>query len=86
MVGITDYNKELRAAEIYNRTDAFKRDMKLRPPVEGKLSELVRYHGLRRARYRGLAKLQLQCCFTAAAVNVKRWAKLRRQRGEAVAA
>jgi len=86
VVGITDYNKELRAAEIYNRTDAFKRDMKLRPPVEGKLSELVRYHGLRRARYRGLAKLQLQCCFTAAAVNVKRWAKLRRQRGEAVAA
>jgi IS5 family transposase len=50
--------------------------MKLRPPIEGKLSELTRYHGLRRARYRGLPKVQLQTFFTAAAVNIKRWIKL----------
>lgn len=75
-VGISMFNKELRQAEIYNQTEQFKKDMKLRPPIEGKLSELTRYHGLRRARYRGLIKVQLQTLFTAAAVNIKRWIKL----------
>jgi transposase len=72
-VGISEFNAELREAEAYNRTEAFKADMKLRPPIEGKLSELTRYHGLRRARYRTLRKVRLQCYFTAAAVNIKRW-------------
>ncbi|MBL8013323.1 MAG: transposase [Candidatus Omnitrophica bacterium] len=76
VVGISMFNKELREAEVYNTTDEFKKDMKLRPPIEGKLSELTRYHGLRRARYRGLVKVQLQSLFTAAAVNIKRWIKL----------
>lgn len=75
-VGISMVNTELREAEAYNMTEEFKEDMKLRPMVEGKLSELVRYHGLRRARYRGLKKLNLQCYFTATAVNIKRWIKL----------
>ncbi len=75
-VSISSVNTELREAEIYNRTDQFKEDMKLRPPIEGKLSELTRYHGLRRARYRGLNKVGLQFYFTAAAVNIKRWIKI----------
>ncbi len=75
-VGIGPANKELREAEVYNRTEQFKEDMKLRPAVEGKLSELVRYHGMRRARYRGINKLSLQLYFTATAVNLKRWIKL----------
>jgi transposase len=75
-VGISDSNEDLREAEAYNRTEAFKADMKLRPPIEGKLSELTRYHGLRRARYRTLVKVRLQCYFTAAAVNIKRWIKV----------
>ena len=37
-------------------------------------------HGLRRAKYRGLAKVKLQNYFIAAACNVKRW--LRRQAWE----
>ena len=76
VVGISMFDKELREAKVYNSTDEFKKDMKLRPPIEGKLSELTRYHGLRRARYRGLPKVQLQSLFTAAAVNIKRWIKL----------
>jgi len=76
VVGISMFNKELREAEVYNVTEEFKKDMKLRPPIEGKLSELIRYHGLRRARYRGLIKVRLQTLFTAAAVNIKRWIKL----------
>jgi transposase len=76
VVGISMFNRQLREAEIYNKTDDFKKEMKLRPPIEGKLSELTRYHGLRRARYRGLIKVRLQSYFTAAAVNIKRWFKL----------
>jgi hypothetical protein len=34
---------------------------------------LVRAHGLRRARYRGKAKLDLQIQFIGAACNIKRW-------------
>jgi transposase len=79
-VGISLVHKELREAEQYNLTKQFKKDMKLRPPIEGKLSELTRYHGLRRARYRGLNKLGLQCYFTAAAVNIKRWVKIMLER------
>jgi transposase len=75
-VSISSVNAELREAEIYNSTEQFKEDMKLRPPIEGKLSELTRYHGLRRARYRGLNKVGLQFYFTAAAVNIKRWIKI----------
>jgi transposase len=75
-VGISMFNKELREAEIYNATESFKEDMRLRPAIEGKLAELKRYHGLRRARYRGLSKVNLQGYFTAAAVNIKRWIRL----------
>ncbi len=76
VVGIGAAHAELMAAERYNKTDAFKKDMKLRQAIEGKLSEMKRYHGMARARYRGLRKVGLQCCFTAATVNIKRWFKL----------
>ena len=74
-IGVSKVHTELMEAEKYNSTEQYKEDMKLRPPIEGKLSELKRYHGLRRARYRGLNKMGLQCYFTAAAVNIKRWIK-----------
>ena len=51
--------------------------MKHRNAIEGTQSELVRGHGLRRARYRGLLKVKLQNYFIGAACNVKRW--LRRE-------
>jgi IS5 family transposase len=47
--------------------------MKLRPMIEAKHSEMKRYHGMTRARYRGIVKVELQILFTAAAVNIKRW-------------
>jgi len=47
--------------------------MKHRNAIEGTQSELVRAHGLRRARYRGLAKAKLQNYFVGAACNLKRW-------------
>jgi IS5 family transposase len=30
-------------------------------------------HGMDRARFRGLEKVGLQCYFTAAVINIKRW-------------
>ncbi len=63
----------LQARRKDQRTDAFKARMKHRNAIEGTQSELVRAHGLRRARYRGLSKTKLQNYFIGAACNVKRW-------------
>jgi hypothetical protein len=63
----------LQARRQEQQTAAFKARMKHRNAIEGTQSELVRAHGLRRARYRGLAKTKLQNYFIGAACNVKRW-------------
>lgn len=55
------------------KSEPFKERMKHRNAIEGTQSELVRAHGLRRARYRGLPKTKLQNYFAAAACNIKRW-------------
>ena len=47
--------------------------MHQRNAIEGTISELVRSHGLRRARYKGFAKVDLQNQLIAAACNIKRW-------------
>ena len=44
-----------------------------RNAIEGTQSELVRAHGLRQARYRGLPKVRLQNYLIGAACNAKRW-------------
>ena len=56
-------------------TPTFRREMQIRVGIESVISELVRTHGLRRARYRGRAKNSLQVCFIGAAANLKRLAK-----------
>ena len=67
----------LPARRREQRTDAFKERMKHRNGIEGTPSERVRAHGLRRARYRGLARTKLQNYFIGAACHVQRW--LRRE-------
>ena len=57
------------------QTEAFRQEMNKRNGVEGTISELVRAHGARRSRYRGLAKNQLQAAFIGATTNLKRLAK-----------
>jgi IS5 family transposase len=54
------------------QSEDFKNRLHVRAGIEGTLSELVRGHRLRWARYRGQAKLRLQTYFTAIAVNLKR--------------
>ena len=53
-------------------TPAFQHRYALRAGIEGTLSEGVRSHGLRRARYRGQSKTQLQAKAIAAAINLVR--------------
>jgi hypothetical protein len=76
-VVVGEHHTALQARRQEQQTDAFKQRMKHRNGIEGTQSELVRGHGLRQARYRGLAKVKLQNYFIGAACNVKRW--LRRE-------
>jgi transposase len=53
-------------------TEEFQRRYARRAGIEGTLSQAVRALGLRRARYRGLAKTHLQETATAAAIDIGR--------------
>jgi transposase len=72
-VEVGEHHSALQARRQEQQTEAFRQRMKHRNAIEGTQSELVRAHGLRRARYRGLAKVRLQNYFIGAACNVKRW-------------
>jgi transposase len=70
---VGEHHTVLQTRRQEQQTSVFKARMKHRNAIEGTQSELVRAHGMRRARYRGLAKTKLQNYFTGAACNVKRW-------------
>lgn len=72
-LAVGEHHTVLQARRNEQQTEAFKARMKHRNAIEGTQSELVRAHGLRRARYRGLARTRLQNYFIGAACNVKRW-------------
>ncbi|MBP8534114.1 IS1182 family transposase [Streptomyces sp. MK37H] len=62
----------LQQARIEQDTDHWRRRYGHRAGVEGTISQGVQAFGLRRSRYRGLAKTRLQHHFTGAAVNLAR--------------
>lgn len=64
--------KALQAARHRETTSKYKEEYARRAGVEGTISEGVRAHGLRRARYIGLAKTHFQHLMIATAINVKR--------------
>jgi len=66
--------RERRRAE--QATSAFQQRYGLRAGIEGTISEGIRSHGLRRARYRGQPKTQLQAQAIAAAINLVRIRKM----------
>jgi hypothetical protein len=70
---VGEYHEALQARRLEQQTEAFKERVKRRNAIEGSHSELVRAHGLRKARYRGLAKVSLQNQLIGAACNAKRW-------------
>ena len=64
--------RRVRAAERNKPPPAFQQRYALRAGIEGSLSEGIRSHGLRQARYRGQPKTQLQAKAIAAAINLVR--------------
>lgn len=74
-LGLHPYRKLLQERRAEAQTDTYRQKLHLRAGIEATISELVRGHRLRFARYRGLAKLRLHCLFTAVAVNLKRLAR-----------
>lgn len=72
-IRVGPHHMHLQARRREMNTDTFQEKMKRRAAIEGTQSELVRGHGARRARYRGLSKVRLQNYFIGAACNVKRW-------------
>jgi transposase len=80
----------LQAARAAQRTPEQRRALKerLRPraKIERKIAELLRRHGLRRGRYLGQARTQLQAAMTAAMVNTKRLLALAATDGETAGA
>jgi hypothetical protein len=73
MIRVGALHEALQERRREQQTPEFKLRMQQRNGVEGTISELVRGHGLRRTRYKGFAKIDLQNQLTAAACNIKRW-------------
>jgi IS5 family transposase len=76
VVFISDFRSEVDAAAVYNQSDAYKADRKLRPKVEQVIAHLVRYNGARHARRRGKLAADFQAKMCATAYNLKRWMRL----------
>jgi transposase len=71
-----DHEAAYRAAREKAQTPRYQDVRRSHPRVERKPGELVRWHGARRARYRGRAKVLIQGLLTGLVVNVKRLLKL----------
>jgi hypothetical protein len=73
MIRVGALHQVLQQRRREQKTEEFKLRMHQRNGIEGTISELVRGHGMRRTRYRGFAKVDLQNQLIAAACNIKRW-------------
>ena len=71
-----DYEAEYKAAQAKAQTPEYAKVRQEHPAIERKLSELVRRHDIRHARYRGLSKVLRQGWLTALVVNLKRLVRL----------
>jgi transposase len=75
-----DYEAEYRKVQEKAATPEYAQTRRVHPKIERKLNELVRHHGNRRARYRGLKKVLSQSLLTAFVTNIKRIVKLLAQK------
>ena len=73
---VGQYHDLLQQRRRDQQTQEFKERMHQRSAIEGTISELARAHGLRRSRYRGFAKVELQNLLIGTACNVKRWLRI----------
>jgi IS5 family transposase len=70
------YEAEYRAAQAKAKTAAYGEVRKEHPAIERKLAEVVRWHDMRRTRYRGQPRVLRQGILTALVVNLKRMVRL----------
>lgn len=70
---VSETHSVLQERRRQQKTEQFSKRMRQRNAIEGTQSELVRGHGLRQARYRGLPKVRLQNYLIGAACNAKRF-------------
>lgn len=70
-----EYQPMIAARRAEQKTEDFRERYKARAAIEGTISVLVRKHGVRRARYRGDNKVNLQAQLTGAAWNIKQAAR-----------
>jgi transposase len=71
-VSTNDYEAEYQAIAAKSQTPAYREIRRQHRGIERKLGELVRWHALRRARYRGTTRVLIQSLLTALVVNIKR--------------
>jgi transposase len=76
MVVKNDFEAEYAAARAKAQTPEYAEVRRRHPAVERKLSELVRRHDLRHARYRGRLGVLFQGLMTSLVVNLKRVVRL----------
>jgi transposase len=74
-------HEAIQSARKRQETDAFKAQYALRAGAESMISQGVRRFDLRRSRYIGLARTQLQQTINATAMNLVRVAQWLRQGG-----
>ena len=74
-LAVGEHHTVLQSRRREQKTEEFQKKAQRRNAIEGTQSELVRAHGVRQARYRGLKKVKLQNYFAGAACNAKRWIK-----------
>lgn len=67
-----DVTEAMRTARTHQQTKDWKDDYALRSGVEGTIRQATAVTGIRRARYRGLAKTHLDHAFSATAINLIR--------------
>jgi transposase len=67
-----EYHETLQQLRRRQTTDEFRKSYAARAGIESTHAQAIRRSGLRRARYRGLAKTYLQHVVTAAAINLLR--------------
>ena len=72
-VFISDHRSTLAKARTYAQTTEFRQDLKLRSTIERIIANLVRYHGARRGRRRGLGMCDYQAKMCATAFNLRQW-------------
>ena len=74
-VKVSSHHGGLVRLRADSKKDDFKELYSSRGPViEGVFAEAKQWHGLHRARWRGLSKMRVQCLLIAAVINLKRLA------------